>query len=68
MAKLTQEGGAKFMNYLISCTVPATDAQGKFQNNKKPVREWQFQDILRMPDKLQKEWKTACIEELEALR
>jgi len=42
--------------------------------DKKPLlnasspREWTFRNILRMPNKLQEEWKKACLEELESLR
>jgi len=41
--------------------------------DKKPLlntsssREWTFRDILRMPNKLQEEWKKACLKELESL-
>ena len=32
------------------------------------VRDWHFQDILRLPTREREEWKKACLEELESLR
>jgi Reverse transcriptase (RNA-dependent DNA polymerase) len=32
------------------------------------IREWTYKDILRLPVAQRKEWRTACREELEALR
>ena len=32
------------------------------------VRDWHFQDILRLPTREREEWKKACPEELESLR
>ena len=31
------------------------------------VRDWHFQDILRLPTREREEWKKACLEELESL-
>jgi hypothetical protein len=52
------------MNYLLAKAV----ADNKPLLNMSSPREWMFRDILRMPNKLQEEWKKACLEELESLR
>ena len=49
---------------LLSKALPPVDQDSPPTN----VREWSLRDILRLPSKEQKEWKTACREELEALR
>jgi hypothetical protein len=64
LAKLAQEGGVDFINYLLAKAV-ADD--GSLPNTSSP-REWTFRDILRMPKQQQVEWKKACYEELESLR
>jgi len=63
LAKLAQEGGVGLMNYLLTKAV----ADKKPLLNTSSPREWTFRDILRMPNKLQEEWKKACLEELESL-
>lgn len=64
LAKLAQEGGVGLMNYLLAKAVADKEP---LPNTSSP-REWTFRDILRMPNKLQEEWKKACLEELESLR
>lgn len=61
LADLCQEGGVKLLNYLFSFAIPPTTTLSN-------VREWTFRDILRLPAAEQKEWKRACLEELEALK
>jgi hypothetical protein len=62
---LCQDGGVKLMDFLISKAIPpvALVAAPTPTNPK----EWTFRDIARLPDTEQKEWRTACNEELEAL-
>jgi len=64
LAKLAQEGGVGLINYLLAKAV----ADDEPLPNTPSPREWTFRDILRMPNKLQEEWKKACLEELESLR
>jgi hypothetical protein len=64
LVKLVQEGGVRFMHYLLAKAVPPHDELPNTSN----IRDWGFRDILRMPAAHQKEWKNACREELEALR
>ena len=63
LAKLAQEGGVGLMNYLLAKAV----ANNEPLSNTSSPREWTFHDILHMPNKLQEEWKKACLEELESL-
>ena len=64
LARLAQEGEVGLMNYLLAKAV----ADNKPLLNTSSPREWTFRDILRMPNKLQEEWKKACLEQLESLR
>ena len=59
-----EEGGVKTLNHLLAHAVPP-DSEPLSTSN---IREWSFKDILRMPLAQQKEWKTACHEELDSLR
>ena len=61
---LMEEGGVKTLNHLLAHAVPP-DSEPLSTSN---IREWSFKDILRMPLAQQKEWKTACHEELDSLR
>jgi transposase InsO family protein len=63
-SQLTQEGGVDFVRYLLAKAVPPDS--DTLQTT--PIREWTYKDILRLPEAQQKEWRTACHEELEALR
>jgi hypothetical protein len=67
MAKMLQEGGNKLINFLLRAAVSSTEASGKLPNVRN-VRDWHFKDLMRLPEAARKEWKTACLEELEALR
>ena len=62
--KLAQEGGVRFMNFLLAKAVPPHNELP----NTSDIRKWTFRDILRMPTAQQKEWKHACREELESLQ
>ena len=65
MAKLCQEGGADLIQALIAKAIPPIEGEKVMPLN---VREWTFRDIASLPQAEQKEWFTACREELEALR
>ncbi|THU80273.1 hypothetical protein K435DRAFT_607398, partial [Dendrothele bispora CBS 962.96] len=64
VAQLCREGGVKFINYLLSQAVTEESVNNAYKN----IREWHYRDIARLPKAEQEEWKTACREELEALR
>ncbi|EEB89025.1 hypothetical protein MPER_12933 [Moniliophthora perniciosa FA553] len=64
LRQLAQEGGVEFMNFLLSKSIPNHEPLPQHSE----VKEWTFRDIARLPASQQKEWKTACKEELEALR
>jgi hypothetical protein len=68
LAKLAQEGGVDFINYLLAKALPDAQADDGTLPSSSSPREWTFRDILQMPKGLQQEWKKACHEELEALR
>jgi hypothetical protein len=68
LAKLAQEGGTDFINYLLAHAIPDVDADNLSLPNMSSPREWTFRDILRMPKNEREEWKKACNEELESLR
>jgi hypothetical protein len=59
-----EEGGVEFLNYLLAKAVPHDSRSLDVSN----IREWSFRDIMRMPKDQQKEWKTACQQELDSLR
>jgi len=61
--KLAQEGGVRFMNFLLAKAVPPHDELPNLSN----IRDWTLRDILHLPAAQQKEWKTACREELDSL-
>ena len=63
VAKMCQEGGVNLINFLLSKAI-----DNEIVPNPSSVCEWTYRDILKMPLEQQKEWKTACLEELEALR
>lgn len=60
LAKLCREGGVKFLNFLLNKAVEPSDG--------KPLREWTYRDICRLPPAVQTEWRQACHNELDALR
>ena len=59
LVALCREGGVEFLNFLLNRAVPA---------DQKPIREWTYRDICRLPPAAQKEWRKACTEELNALK
>jgi hypothetical protein len=61
LARLCREGGVELQNLLISKAVSPT-------TNGKTPKEWKYQDIATLPQAELEEWRTACNEELEALR
>jgi Reverse transcriptase (RNA-dependent DNA polymerase) len=60
---LQREGGVQFLNHLLTKAVPP-DSESPDSAN---VHKWTFRDIHKMPSDAQKEWKAACLEELESL-
>jgi len=64
LVKLAQEGGVEFIEYLLAQALPYNSSLPSKSN----PREWTFRDIMRLPIADQKEWKTACQEELDSLR
>ena len=70
-AKLAQKGGVDFILFMLSKAVDSSnDALEASVNpqDEKPVRDWNYRDILRLPDAERKEWRASCLAELEALR
>jgi hypothetical protein len=65
-ARLSQEGGVAFMNFLLSSAVPPHDSS--LPTPPPNVREWQFSDTTRMNPRDREEWRQACNEELDSLR
>ena len=61
LARLCWEGGVKFQAFLISKAVSPTPMD-------KSPREWKYRDIANLPKAELEEWRTACDQELEALR
>jgi hypothetical protein len=55
--QMTREGGVQLMAALLSKACPP--------NEPTPT---QYRDIVKLPSHIQEEWKTACLDELEALR
>jgi hypothetical protein len=53
---LLREGGERLYAYLLNQAIPAYSTP------------YQYKDILQMPPALQKEWKTACDEEIKAIK
>jgi hypothetical protein len=66
MAKMLQEGGNELINFLLRAAVSSTEASGKLPDVRN-VRDWHFKDLMHLPEAARKEWKTTCLEELEAL-
>ena len=71
MAKLIQEGGTSLINLLIRNAAihnikPSSRPHGEIPDVWN-VRDWHFCDLMCFPEAAQKEWKTACEEELELL-
>ena len=66
MAKLAQEGGVEFINFLLAKTLPDVRAEDSLPKEAN-IHDWTFRDVLKLPQAQQWEWRTACHEELEAL-
>jgi hypothetical protein len=64
LTTLMQEGGVRFLNYLLAKAV--TPDSESLDISK--VREWSYRDILHMHKVQQKEWEAACQQELDSLR
>src|ERR1700744_5017324 len=64
LTRLAQEGGVKFLDYLLAAAVAPYDLGSPDTSN---IREWTFKDILKMPSDQQEEWRAVCHEELESL-
>ena len=62
VTRLAKEGGAQFMEYLLEKAVPM------LKTAHDTPKEWNFRDIMRLPERERKEWIRACIEEIEALK
>jgi hypothetical protein len=60
--RVCQEGGVKFLHFLIN---KAISPNAKLTTTPK---EWSLKDIACLPELEQKEWKDACLQELEALK
>jgi hypothetical protein len=60
---LIQEGGVRFLNYLLAKAV-SPDSESL---DVSKVREWSYRDIMCMNRVQQKEWKAACQQELDSL-
>jgi hypothetical protein len=67
LARIEQEGGASLINFLLSATVKPTDGAGGKLPDVHNVHEWHYRDLMHFPEAAQKEWKAACLEELESL-
>lgn len=64
LARLCQEGGVGLINHLLAKAVPPDN-----EEFPKPTsyREWSLCDIACLPEAVQKDWRQACRDELEAL-
>ena len=67
-ANILQEGGVQLINFLLSAAIKPTDRAGGKLPNVCNVCEWHYRDLMRFPEAAQKEWKTACLEELKSLQ
>jgi hypothetical protein len=67
LARIEQEGGAGLINFLLSAAVKPTDRVGRKLPDVCNVYEWHYRDPMHFPEAAGKEWKTACLEELESL-
>ena len=62
---LTQEGGVKYMDYLLS---NATELYGMQSSSYDNVREWTYKQILQRPKNEIPLWQNACRTELQSLK
>ena len=64
LVQLCDEGGVVAIKFLLSKAVsPAT-----MDVPTKSPKEWTYQEIACLPEAEQKEWRTACHNELDALK
>jgi Reverse transcriptase (RNA-dependent DNA polymerase) len=68
LARFEQEGGAGLINFLLSAAIKPTDRVGGKLPDVHSVREWHYGDLMRFPEAAWKEWKAACLQELESLQ
>ena len=68
LARIEQEWGAGLINFLLSATVKPTNGAGGKLPDVCNVHEWHYRDLMHFPEAAWKEWKTACLEELESLQ
>ena len=61
---LCREGEADLAAFLMSKAIPIKAVSAE----TKPIREWTYRDILKLPTAAQEEWKAACRHELDILR
>ena len=64
LVQLCNEGGVLAINFLLSKAVSPTTMDIPIKSPK----EWTYRDIARLPEAEQKEWRTACHNELDALK
>ena len=64
LVQLCDEGGVVAINFLLSKAVSPTTMDVPTKSPK----EWTYRDIARLPEAEQKEWRTACHNELDALK
>jgi hypothetical protein len=60
--RVCQEGGVEFLNFLINKVISPN------AELTTAPKEWSLKDIACLPELEQKEWKDACLQELEALK
>ena len=61
--RLCHEGGADLAAFLMSKAIPIKAVSAE----TKPICEWTYRDILKLPAAAQEEWKATCQHELDIL-
>ena len=56
LTSLAQEGGVRYLNYLLA----KADTPHSEVPDVSKIREWSYNDLLRLPKSQQKEWMDAC--------
>ena len=59
VARLSQEGGVAFFDFLISKAIVTPEEKGP--------KEWTYRDIMGLPAGQLEEWRAACQREIETL-
>lgn len=62
--KIFREGGVAAINALIA---KAVDKPSESSSNQKPIKEWSYRDILKLPKDQQALWNKACEDEYQSL-